>query len=104
MFSIIDRIGSHSGMHYFDFAFVREGKRRGVFIDVISNFSSPSDRIKKAIPNFYAGSRIQKICSFAIFLWKLSISILVRRKNVFIYYSFGEWIDFYLLKILSKVR
>ncbi len=102
-FTLIDRIGSHSGMHYFDLAFIQEGKKRGINFEVFSNFASNSDGIQKAFSNFYTGNKLLKSLKFATFLIKLLYKIRTSKQSTFIYHSFGEWLDFYLLRALSML-
>lgn len=97
---IVDLIGIHSGMHYYNDSFRKElEKIEGVQVQILSNYS---DSGKAFIPNIYKGPLAIKIIKL-IYAW---IKILLFSKNhkkaKFIYMHFGRKIDIPFLKIASK--
>lgn len=100
---IIDYIGTHCGMHYYDESFVAILARiGGVDIEVLSNYVTTGGR--PFFRNFYNVKRWRGVMRVLAGYCRLLALVLRRRRSVFVAYSFGNAIDVGVMLILSFAR
>lgn len=100
---IIDYIGTHCGMHYYDESFVAVLARIGeVDIEVLSNYVTTGGR--PFFRNFYNVKRWRGVMRVLAGYCRLLALVLRRRRSVFVAYSFGNAIDVGVMLILSFAR
>lgn len=103
MVYLVDFIGVHCGMHYYLEAFKRILESiDGVKVGIVSNFSDTDER--PILLNQYKGHKINKMISAARNLWKLRRFISSHKDDRFIYLTYGNVLDPYFLKIISKAK
>lgn len=100
---VIDYIGSHCGMHYYDDSFLKIlSGVRGVRAEVLSNYSRVGR--KPFFRNFY---KVPKLAG-ALFLLcgclKLLLHVLRNRNAVYVVLSFGNFIDVGMIWITSLAK
>lgn len=98
---IIDIIGKHSGMHYYDYAFVNLLEENNIESRIISNFHSVH---ACKLPNFYRGTFIVKLIKLLAFTLRLMWILFQNRKVTYVYLSFGSKLDLLFLSILILFR
>ncbi|MDE7408707.1 MAG: glycosyltransferase [Muribaculaceae bacterium] len=101
MIYLVDFIGVHSGMHYYLDAFKQILESiEGVKVGIVSNYSDGDG--KPVFLNQYKGHKINKMASALRNLWRLDRFIAKHRNDRFIYLTYGNVLDPYFLKIVSK--
>ncbi|MDE5813592.1 MAG: glycosyltransferase family 4 protein [Muribaculaceae bacterium] len=101
MIFLVDFIGVHSGMHYYLDAFKQILESiEGVKVGIVSNFSDCDE--KPVLLNQYKGNKLKKMTSAARNLWRLDRFISKHKEDKFIYLSYGNILDPYFLRIISK--
>lgn len=99
---LVDIIGTHSGMHYYDSAFVDILLNAGFDVCTLSNYSAV--RTKHLMLNFFCGMYCMRILKLLLSLFCLLCFILLNRKSVIIYLSFGGRIDLIFLRLLRCLK
>jgi len=92
---ILDFIGIHSGMNYYNDALIKLLSDKGISVELLSNYSTDSG--KPFTKNIFTGNKITKLYRFVQFYLKVLIKVLMFRKNYFIIYFYGGKIDALLL-------
>ncbi len=101
MIYLVDFIGVHCGMHYYLDAFKQILESiDGVKVGIISNFSDNGDR--PVLLNQYKGNKLSKMTSALRNLYRLNNFIARHKDDRFIYLTYGNVLDPYFLKIISK--
>lgn len=101
MIYLVDFIGVHSGMHYYLDAFKQILESvEGVKVGIVSNYSDRNE--KPVLLNQYKGHKINKMICTLRNLWRLDRFIAKHRNDRFIYLTYGNVLDPYFLKIVSK--
>ncbi|MDE5848633.1 MAG: glycosyltransferase [Muribaculaceae bacterium] len=101
MVYLVDFIGVHCGMHYYLDAFKRILESLdGVEVGIVSNYSV--DGNPPVLLNHYAGNKLRKIISAGRNLIRLQKFISRHRDDHFIYLTYGNILDPYFLKVISK--
>jgi len=99
---IVDHIGVHSGMHYYNSAFKNHLDKINDFnIKVLSNY----DKDKKPFfYNFYVGNNILRAFLLLINYFRLLFKLIVSKNSYFILLSYGSGIDaiFMTMSVFSK--
>lgn len=95
---LVDYIGDHCGMHYYNQAFKITLKQQ-VNVEILSNY--PADRRSPFFLNIYKGSKISGIFCIIINFIRLFFKVLSNRKSYFIYLTYGEYIDLIFILIIS---
>ena len=91
---IVDAIGIHCGMNYYAESFVSIIKENGLDCKILSNYSTCG---APYFNNFYSGSTLKKVAKLIVGCIKLFLKTLFDRKSVYIFFSYGNLIDFLLL-------
>lgn len=86
---IIDIIGKHSGMHYYDRSFKKVLQKKYRSVEVISNYTE-SQGEKAILCNYYRGNIFAQIGGLIKSLIKYYSYILKNSKNCFIFLSYGN--------------
>lgn len=103
MIYLVDFIGVHCGMHYYLDAFKRILESvEGVKVGIVSNYSD--DDNKPVLLNQYKGSKINKMFAAVRNLRRLSRFIDRHKDDRFIYLTYGNLLDPYFLKVISKAK
>lgn len=100
---LVDYIGVHCGMHYYLEAFKQIlSKIPNVKIKILSNYSDQTD-INPFFCNQYKGCIINK--GYALFsnLSKLLKFVRQNKEAIFIYLTYGNWIDILFIKCISII-
>lgn len=101
MIYLVDFIGVHCGMHYYLEAFKRILESiDGIKVGIVSNFSD--DGNPPVLLNQYKGNKLNKMFSAARNLRRLSRFISRHKEDRFIYLTYGNVLDPYFLKVISK--
>lgn len=101
---LVDYIGVHCGMHYYNDAFGGVlSSIPGVEVCVLSNYSYGCNG-QSFFVHQYKGSRFHKICSLLKNYWSLFRFVLRNKEACFIYLSYGNLIDIPFLYIISMAR
>ncbi|MDE6378961.1 MAG: glycosyltransferase [Muribaculaceae bacterium] len=101
MIYLVDFIGVHCGMHYYLDAFKQILESiEGVEVGIVSNYSDNGQR--PVLLNQYKGRRLTKMTSALRNLRRLSRFISRHRDDRFIYLTYGNILDPYFLKVISK--
>lgn len=90
---IVDAIGIHCGMNYYAESFVSIIKENGLDCKILSNYSTCGASF---FNNFYSGSTLAKVAKLIVGGIKLFFKTLFDRKSVYIFFSYGNLIDFLL--------
>lgn len=97
---VVDYIGSHCGMHYYDDSFLKIlNGIDGVSSVVLSNYSSDGD--KPFFRNFYNVPKVLGVVFLLTGYAKLLWRVLRDRKTVYVVHSFGNFIDVGMIWITS---
>lgn len=99
---LVDYIGTHSGMDYYleSFKSVISGINEWS-VCVLSNWSS--DGLNKPFfLNQYKGSKILKSISLLRNLYRFKRFVVNHPDDVFIYLTYGNWIDLYFMEIVQR--
>ncbi len=100
---IVDYLGVHCGMHYYNEAFKKNLENiSGVKVSILSNYPEKSVN-QPFFVNQYKGTKIKKVACLLINLLRLSRFVHNHRKDCFIYLTYGNKIDLPFLHIISKV-
>ena len=92
MIYLVDIIGKHSGMHYYDASFSSLLRRNHYSVKILSNYIEKQGE-KVLLYNFFEGNLGVKLVKLLIsYIRYLSVTIL-HPKSCFIYQSFGGWLD-----------
>lgn len=101
---LIDYLGIHCGMHYYLGAFKEViSSLPNTEIHILSNYSEHKSN-KPFFKNQYTGCLINKA---ALLLWNiLTLSRFIKKhpKDVFIYLTYGTYIDLFFLNIIAKAK
>lgn len=101
MVYLVDFIGVHCGMHYYLDAFKRILESvEGVEVGIVSNYSDNDE--KPVLLNQYKGRKFNKMIAAARNLRRLSRFINRHKSDRFIYLTYGNVLDPYFLKVISK--
>lgn len=88
---IVDYLGVHCGMHYYNDAFVKELTSIGYVADILSNYDTPS---RKSFFLFqYKGNKLRKFLALVWNYVKLLFYILEHKQDCYIYLTYGNSID-----------
>ena len=94
---IVDSIGIHCGMNYYADSFKSVIGEKGFSSTVLSNYSENNHN--PLFYNFYKGNFVVKILKLFISCLRLFYKVLRDRESVYIIFSYGTIIDFFLLLI-----
>lgn len=101
--NLIDTIGVETGMHKYDCAFSELCKKEGVDVNLISNFKSANTKL--VLGNYYKGSDVKRILLLIRDFILLLFYCIQRKKQIFIYQSFGfRIIDIIFFILLFIIR
>lgn len=101
MVYLVDFIGVHCGMHYYLDAFKRILESvEGVEVGIISNYSDCGE--KPVLLNQYKGAKFNKMLAAARNLIRLRRFIKKHKSDCFIYLTYGNVLDPYFLRVISK--
>lgn len=101
MIYLVDFIGVHCGMHYYLDAFKQILESiDGVKVGIVSNYSDTEE--SPVLLNQYKGNKLNKMISAMRNLRRLSRFIKNHRKDRFIYLTYGNILDPYFLRVISK--
>lgn len=101
MIYLVDFIGVHCGMHYYLDAFKRILQSiDGVEVGIVSNYSDNEE--PAVLLNQYKGGKFMKMVSAARNLCRLDKFIKNHKDDQFVYLTYGNILDPYFLKIISK--
>lgn len=101
MVYLVDFIGVHCGMHYYLDAFKQILESvEGVKVEIVSNYSDNNE--KPVLLNQYKGRKFNKMIAAARNLRRLSRFINRHKADRFIYLTYGNVLDPYFLKVISK--
>lgn len=101
MIYLVDFIGIHCGMHYYLDAFKKILESiEGVKVGIISNYSDNDE--PPVLLNQYKGGKLRKMMTAARNLRRLSRFIGRHSDDKFIYLTYGNILDPYFLKVISK--
>ena len=99
---IVDYLGVHCGMHYYNEAFKKNiGIIPEVKVSILSNYSERSGSPPFFV-NQYKGTKIRKIGCLFLNLLRLSRFVHNHREDCFIYLTYGNKIDPPFLQIIAK--
>lgn len=101
---IVDYLGIHCGMHYYNDAFCRVLTRNPeAEVVVLSNYVSEQGG-KPFFRNQYRGRRWQKIYALFLNYWRLWRFVRKHHTSCFIYLTYGNRIDLPFMKIISGAK
>lgn len=101
---LVDYIGVHCGMHYYNDAFRRVlSAIPGLEVSVLSNYACGNSG-KPFFLNQYRGNKIRKICCLLWNYLTLLSFVLRNRKSCFVYLTYGNAIDLPFMYIVSLAR
>lgn len=101
--NLIDTIGVETGMHKYDCAFSELCKKEGVDVNLSSNFKSANTKL--VLGNYYKGSDVKRILLLIRDFILLLFYCIQRKKQIFIYQSFGfRIIDIIFFILLFIIR
>lgn len=99
---LVDYLGIHCGMHYYLEAFKRVISNISDYkVSILSNYSDDKSE-KPFFINQYKGNILKKGFSLILNLNKLRKFVNRHKNEVFIYLTYGNRIDEYFMKIISK--
>jgi glycosyltransferase involved in cell wall biosynthesis len=87
---IIDRIGCHSGTHYYNRSFRSVLCRAFEKVTILTNFDNAGESEKKLFLNYYEGSALRKSFNLFISILRYWFFIYKNRNNFFIFLSYGN--------------
>lgn len=100
---IVDYIGVHCGMHYYDDVFLRHLQGRDAFsVRILSNY--PSEGKRAFFPNFFRCNRFRGACGVALSYLKLWGFMLLHPRARFILLSYGDTIDLLFMSLALFFR
>lgn len=103
MIYLVDFIGEHCGMHYYLDAFKQILESvEGVKVGIVSNYSDDGSR--PVLLNQYRGGKLNKMISAARNLYRLNRFISKHKDDGFIYLTYGNILDPYFLKVVSRAK
>lgn len=103
MIYLVDFIGVHCGMHYYLDAFKRILESiEGVKVGIVSNYSDCGK--SPVLLNQYKGNKLQKMTTALRNLRRLSRFIASHPDDRFIYLTYGNVLDPYFLRVISKAK
>ena len=98
---LVDFIGEHCGMHYYLDAFKRILESiDGVKVGIVSNYSV--DEQPPILLNQYKGNKLNKMLAAGRNILRLRRFIKNHKNDHYIYLTYGNILDPYFLKIVSK--
>lgn len=98
---IVDYLGEHCGMHYYDEAMRAILKTAGDFdVKILSNFSNDKG-VQPFFKNQYRGNKIAKGISLLRNLARLKSFIKAHPEDIFIYLTYGNSIDILFMNIIK---
>lgn len=98
----VDYLGIHTGVPYFMAAFKKFLLEiPGVRVTILSNFTDDESQTP-FFKNQYIGNKLQKGMSLIYNLLKLSKFISNHKNAVYIYSTYGNWIDEKFIRIIGK--
>lgn len=101
MIYLVDFIGVHCGMHYYLDAFKRILESiDGVKVGIVSNFTDSEEA--PVLLNHYKGNKLNKAFLALRNLHRLDKFIRKHKSDRFIYLTYGNILDTFFLKIISK--
>lgn len=101
MVYLVDFIGVHCGMHYYLEAFKQILESiDGVKVGIVSNYSDNGKQ--PVLLNQYKGSKLTKMTTALRNLYRLNRFISKHPDDHFIYLTYGNILDPYFLKVISK--
>ena len=101
MIYLVDFIGVHCGMHYYLDAFKQILESiDGVKVGIVSNFTDSEEA--PVLLNHYKGNKFNKMFLALRNLHRLDRFIKNHKNDRFIYLTYGNILDTYFLKIISK--
>ena len=90
IFYVIDIIGRHSGMHYYNDSFREVFSRYKVVVQFLTNYNDSTTDCIKLFQNQYEGSAALRAGRFLKGLCNLYGFLIKNSKNCFIYYFYGN--------------
>ena len=90
---IIDIIGSHSGMHYYDRSFRNILLREYKNVIIISNYSDKENCAIRLFKDYYSGNTISKIFKVLASFFRYFFFIIKNRSQSFIFLTFGNFYE-----------
>lgn len=100
---LVDLIGVHCGMHYYDVAFAEVLRNNGFNVDIMSNYNDNKQQ-KSFFPMMFGRGKVLSIVLLIYSYWKFLFYLLFHRKEIYIYMAYGELYDLTFLStsIFSK--
>lgn len=100
---LVDLIGSHAGMDYYDKSFVREIQDEQTKVDVLSTFALSNK--KPFLRTMFKKNKLVAIILMLQNYLKLMLFMLRHKENVYIFMSYGEVTDFlfFTLGLIPRV-
>lgn len=89
---IVDLIGIHCGMHYYDSALVEILRNKDFEVDILSNFKDRNAK-KKFFPMIFGRNKFVSAILLFYSYWKLLLYVCFHRKDTYIYMAYGEFFD-----------
>lgn len=96
---IVDYIGKHSGMHYYNESFEKILNEAGFKTYLLSNYSVSSNS-SPFFYNIYKKNKLFSILLLKINFCKLFLKLLFTKNSTFIIYHYGGWLDVILFSQL----
>ena len=93
---IVDLIGIHCGMHYYDVAFAEVLRNNGFNVDILSNYNDDNQQ-KSFFPMLFGRGKFLSIILLIYSYWKFLFYLLFHRKDIYIYMAYGELYDLLFL-------
>ena len=101
---LVDYIGMHCGMHYYNDAFCRVlSAVPGLDVSVLSNYAGENDS-RPFFLHQYKGNRLRKICCLLRNYLMLFCFVLRNKKACFVYLAYGNSIDLPFMYIVSLAK
>ena len=101
---LVDYIGMHCGMHYYNDAFCRVlSAVPGLDVSVLSNYAGENDG-RPFFLHQYKGNRLRKICCLLRNYLMLFCFVLRNKKACFVYLAYGNSIDLPFMYIVSLAK
>lgn len=98
---LVDYIGMHCGMHYYNDAFCRVlSAIPGLDVSVLSNYTGENNN-NPFFLHQYKGNKFRKICCLLWNYLMLFCFVLRNRKSCFVYLTYGNSIDLPFMYIVS---
>ncbi len=101
---IVDYLGIHCGMHYYNDAFKKVlSSISGLEVSILSNYAS-DDTKKPFFRNQYRGSKWQKLYSLFVNYKRLLHCVLCNKDVCFVYLTYGNRVDLPFMWTLSFAK